>query len=213
MRFADRAEAGRALAACLAHLRALPPVALGLPRGGVPVAYEVARALGAPLDVIVVRKLGVPWLPELAMGAIGEGGGRVVDEETVHRQRVTVLMFGEVEQREAAELTRRAAADRGGPAAVPIEGRAGGGVVDGIATGATARAACQVATRRGAAHVVLATPVLPPDLIRPLAAVADEVVWVQAPDEMVAVGNWYENFDQLSDVEVMDLLKRADAGT
>ncbi|MGH6654626.1 MAG: phosphoribosyltransferase [Actinocrinis sp.] len=213
MQFADRVEAGRALAARLEHLRGRRPVALGLPRGGVPVAYEVAHALDAPLDVIVVRKLGVPWLPELAMGAIGEDGSRVVDEDIVRRQRVTALMFDEVEQREAAELARRAAAYRAGRAAVPIEGRTVIVIDDGIATGATARAACRVATRRGAAYVVLAAPVLPPDLIGPLTAVADEVVWARAPQDMVAVGNWYADFDQLSDVEVMDLLKRADAGT
>jgi len=206
MRFADRAEAGRLLAGRLEHLREDRPVVLGLPRGGVPVAYEVARELGAPLDVIVVRKLGVPWLPELAMGAIGEGGSRVVDAETVRRAGVTDDALCEVERRESAELRRRAETYRAGRAAVPVAGRAVIVIDDGIATGATARAACLVAAARGVARVVVATPVLPRDLISPLSAVADEVVWLVAPEPMVAVGNWYHDFSQLTDAEVVELL-------
>lgn len=211
MRFADRAEAGRELAAGLEQLRDERPVVLGLPRGGVPVAYEIAEALAAPLDVIVVRKLGVPWLPELAMGAIGEGGSRVVETETLRYEGVTDAIFAEVERREAAELSRRADAYRAGRPAVPIAHRTAIVVDDGIATGATARAACLVAAQRGAAHVVLAVPVLPPDLIAPMSEVADQVVWLAAPEPMIAVGNWYEDFDQLTDAEVVELLARADA--
>ena len=207
MRFADRTEAGRLLAARLEHLRDQLPVVLGLPRGGVPVAYEVARALDAPLDVIVVRKLGVPWLPELAMGAIGEGGSRVlIDEETLRRAGITDELLGDVERRESVELRRRADAYRAGHVMVPIDGRTVIVIDDGIATGSTVRAACQVVTQRGAARVVLAAPVLPNELISPLRAVADEVVWLCAPESMLAVGNWYDDFSQLTDREVVELL-------
>lgn len=209
-RFTDRAAAGRRLAARLDYLRDEQPVILGLPRGGVPIAYEVARALAAPLDVIVVRKLGVPWLPELAMGAIGEGGSRIVDRDLVRHERVTDELLAEVEAREAAELRRRAQTYRAGREPVPIEGRTVVVIDDGIATGATVRAACLVVRQRGAARVVLAVPVLPPDLIGPLGRVADEVVWLCAPEPMLAVGNWYEDFEQLTDAEVVDLLVRAD---
>lgn len=210
-RFADRAAAGRRLAARLDYLRDERPVILGLPRGGVPIAYEVARALGAPLDVIVVRKLGVPWLPELAMGAIGEGGSRIVDRDLMRYERVTDELLAEVEAREAGELRRRAQIYRAGRDPVTIEGRAVVVIDDGIATGATARAACLVVRQRGAARVMLAVPVLPPDLIGPLGRVADEVVWLCAPEPMLAVGNWYEDFEQLTDAEVVDLLTRAGA--
>lgn len=210
MRFADRAEAGRQLAVRLEHLRNQRPVVLGLPRGGVPVAYEVARALDAPLDVIVVRKLGVPWLPELAMGAIGEGGSRVVIEaEVLRRAGINRELLDRVEQRESAELRRRADVYRAGHALVPIDGRSVIVIDDGIATGATVRAACLVVAQRGAARVVLAVPVLPEELISTLSAVADEVVWLCAPASMIAVGNWYHDFSQLDDEDVVELLGRA----
>jgi predicted phosphoribosyltransferase len=211
MRFADRAEAGGELAVRLERLRGRHPIVLGLPRGGVPVAYEIARALDAPLDVIVVRKLGVPWQPELAMGAIGEGGSRVVERETMRYEGVSDEILAEVELREAAELARRADAYRAGRPAAPIAQRTVIVVDDGIATGSTARAACLVAAQRGAARVVLAVPVLPPDLIAPMNTVADEVVWLCAPEPMIAVGNWYDDFDQLTDAEVVRLLTAADA--
>ncbi|HEU5428139.1 MAG TPA: phosphoribosyltransferase [Actinocrinis sp.] len=208
-RFADRSAAGRRLAARLEYLRDQRPVILGLPRGGVPVAYEVAQALGAPLDVIVVRKLGVPWLPELAMGAVGEDGSRVLDRDLLRHERITDDLLAEVEERESAELRRRVQIYRGGRDPVSIDGRLVVLIDDGIATGATARAACLVAKQRAAARVVLATPVLPPELISPLGRVADELVWLCAPDPMVAVGYWYEDFEQLTDAEVVDLLARA----
>jgi len=211
MRFADRAEAGSELAVRLRHLRDQQPIVLGLPRGGVPVAYQIAAALDAPLDVIVVRKLGVPWLPELAMGAIGEDGSRVLELGTLQHEGITEAIFAEVERREAAELLRRADAYRAGRYALPIADRTVIVVDDGIATGSTVRAACLVARQRGAARVVLAVPVLPPDLIRPLHTVADEVVWLHAPEPMIAVGNWYDDFDQLSDAEVVEMLAHADA--
>ncbi len=211
MRFADRAEAGCELVARLEHLRDKSPIVLGLPRGGVPVAYQIAEALNAPLDVIVVRKLGVPWLPELAMGAIGEDGSRVVETETLRHEGITDEILAAVEQREAIELLRRADAYRAGRPAVPLADRTVIVVDDGIATGSTVRAACLVATQRGAARVVLAVPVLPPDLIRPLSTVADEVIWLYAPEPMIAVGNWYDDFDQLTDSQVVATLAHADA--
>ena len=162
MVFADRVDAGRRLAARLGHLRGEPVVVLGLPRGGVPVAFEVAAALGAPLDVIVVRKLGVPFQPELGMGAIGEDGARIINDEIVRLAGVTDRQLAEVESRERAELERRALRFRGDRPRVPLEGRIAVVVDDGIATGSTARAACQVARAHGAARVVLAVPVAPP---------------------------------------------------
>jgi predicted phosphoribosyltransferase len=179
---------------------------LGLPRGGVAVAYPVAQALEAPLDVIVVRKLGVPWLPEFAMGALGEGGARVLDEHTVAQANVTSAQLEEVERRESAELARRAERYRSMRPRVPLTGRSAIVVDDGIATGATARAACAVAAKQGAARVVLAVPVLPPDLIGPLGEVADRVVWVEAPARLDAVGAWYRDFAQLTDEDVIRLL-------
>lgn len=211
MRFADRAGAGGELAARLEHLRDQRPVVLGLPRGGVPVAFRIAEALDAPLDVIVVRKLGVPWLPELAMGAIGEDGSLVMEMDTLRHEGITEAIFTAVERREAAELSRRADAYRAGHSAVSIADRTVVIVDDGIATGSTARAACVVARQRSATRVVLAVPVLPPDLIGPMRQVADEVVWLCAPEPMIAVGNWYGDFDQLTDAEVVELLTRADA--
>jgi len=208
MRFADRDDAGRRLAALLESERAEGPVVLGLPRGGVAVALPVAQALEAPLDVIVVRKLGVPWLPEFAMGALGEGGARILDEETVESAHVTSAQLEEVERRESEELVRRAQRYRASRPRVPLDGRSAIVVDDGIATGATARAACAVAARQGAARVVLAVPVLPPDLIGPLGEVADRVVWVEAPPHLDAVGAWYRDFGQLTDEDVVRLLSR-----
>ncbi|MFF5722722.1 phosphoribosyltransferase family protein [[Kitasatospora] papulosa] len=211
MQFTDRADAGRRLAAALRHLGRRDPVVLGLPRGGVPVAYEVAQALRAPLDVIVVRKLGVPYHPELGFGAIGEGGVRVISEEIVRRTGVGEKDLVAVERAEAAELVRRAHAYREGRPRLPLEGRAVVVVDDGVATGATARAACQVVRAQGAAHVVLAVPVAPPDAATRLREDADEVVCLSAPGLFSAVGEWYRDFSQTSDEEVVALLARASA--
>ena len=175
MVFADRADAGRRLAARLQDLRDKRVVVLGLPRGGVPVAFEVARALGAPLDVIVVRKLGVPFQPELAMGAIGEDGVRVINREVVRAAAVSAGELAAVEARERAELERRARRFRGGRPRQPLDGRVAVVVDDGIATGSTARAACQVARVQGAARVVLAVPVAPPGWQARIGTVADEL--------------------------------------
>lgn len=182
---------------------------LALPRGGVPVGYEVARALGVPLDVIVVRKLGVPQQPELGMGAVGEGGVTVLDDAIVRAGRVRATELAAVEARERAELERRVTRYRGDRPMLPVEGRTVIVVDDGIATGGTARAALRVAREHGARRVVLAVPVAPPDTLAELAADADEVVTLATPTPFLAVGQWYEHFEQTTDDEVRALLRAA----
>lgn len=208
MMFADRRDAGRHLAAAVEHFRDDDLVVLGLPRGGVPVAAEVARALGAPLDVIVVRKLGVPFQPELAMGAIGEGGVRVLDEGLVVRTGVSEESVRAVEQRERAVLEARVDALRRGHPHLSLRGRTAMIVDDGIATGATARAACLVARDLGAARVVVAVPVAPPDVSAEVLA-ADELVCTATPHGFRAVGNHYRDFSPTTDDEVTALLDAA----
>ena len=207
MVFANRADAGRRLAARLLDLRDKRVVVLGLPRGGVPVAFEVARALGAPLDVIVVRKLGVPFQPELGMGAIGEDGVRVINREVVRAAGVSAGELAAVEARERAELERRARRFRGGRPRQPLDGRVAVVVDDGIATGSTARAACQVARLQGAARVVLAVPVAPPGWEARIGAVADELVAVETPAPFFAIGQFYADFTQTTDDEVAGCLR------
>ncbi|HEX4901379.1 MAG TPA: phosphoribosyltransferase family protein [Acidimicrobiales bacterium] len=205
--FTDRRDAGRRLAGALGHLAGQDVVVLGLPRGGVPVAAEVARALGAPLDVIVVRKLGVPQQPELAMGAIGEDGVRVLDEQTVRLARVSAAALADVEARAREELERRVARFRGDHPPQAIAGRVVVIVDDGIATGSTARAACHVARAHGAARVVLAVPVAPVGWETRLAGAADELVCLATPSPFVAVGQFYADFTQVDGREVVDILK------
>jgi putative phosphoribosyl transferase len=211
MSFLDRSDAGRRLANRTLHLRGEDVVVLALPRGGVPVAAEVARALGAPLDVIVVRKLGVPVQPELGMGAIGEGDVRIINPEVVAITHVTDAEIAAVERRERTELDRRARRFRGDRPRTPLAGRTAVIIDDGIATGSTARAACQVARAQGAARVVLAVPVAPPSACAALAADADEVICLETPGHFLAIGEWYQDFSQTSDREVVSLLQRAAA--
>ena len=210
MPFIDRADAGRRLARLLEHLRASDVVVIGLPRGGVPVAVEVARRLGAPLDVIVVRKLGVPFQPELGMGAIGEGGTRVIDPRVVAAAGVTTEELDAVEERERAELDRQVCRFRGRRTPVPLEGRTAVVVDDGIATGSTARAACRIARARGAVRIVLATPVAPAESVLSLRQDADEFVCLETPTPFFGVGQFYADFSQISDEQVAALLERAD---
>jgi putative phosphoribosyl transferase len=184
-------------------------VVLALPRGGIPVAYEVARELDAPLDVIVVRKVGVPGHPELAMGAIGEDGVRVVNDEIVRVVGATAADFSRIEEIEREELQRRAERFRGTTPRADLVGRVAVIVDDGIATGSTARAACHVARAHGAERVVLAVPVAAPDSVRALASDADEIVCVEQPTWLRSVGQWYDDFTQVDDREVVDLLERA----
>lgn len=209
MVFADRVDAGRKLAARLAHLRDEPVVVLGLPRGGVPVAFEVATALGAPLDVIMVRKLGVPFQPELGMGAIGEDGARIINDEIVRVAGVSARQLADVESRERDELERRGRRFRGDRPRVPLVGRTAVVVDDGIATGSTARAACQVARAHGAARVVLAVPVAPPGWTTRFQGDADELVCLDTPESFLAIGQFYADFSQTSDEEVLTCLRRA----
>jgi uncharacterized protein (TIGR00369 family) len=211
MRFRDRSDAGHRLARRLEFLRGADVVVLGLPRGGVPVAAEVARALGAPLDVIVVRKLGVPAQPELGLGAIGESGARVINSEVVRYAEVSEAEIAQVELKERAELQRRAQRFRGDVPHESLAGRTAVIVDDGIATGSTARAACQVARALGAAQVVLAVPVAPPSADRVMRGDADEVVCLEMPERFLAIGEWYEDFAQTSDEEVVGLLRAARA--
>lgn len=208
-RFVDRAEAGRRLAARLDHLRGKELVVVGLPRGGVPVAFEVARALQAPLDIILVRKLGVPFQTELAMGAIGEDGVRVVNDDIVSRCGVTDREIERIEARERGELERRAQRFRGGRPPVPLAGKTVVVIDDGIATGSTAMAACAVARAHGAARVVLAVPVAPPEVADRIDGSADELICLYTPASFFAVGQFYTNFDQTTDDEVVDYLARA----
>lgn len=208
MPFIDRVDAGRRLAQKLQYLRG-EVVVLGLPRGGVPVAYEVAKALDAPLDVIVVRKLGVPYEPELGVGAIGEDGVRVINEQVMRLAGTSASELAEVEARERTELERRARRFRGDRPRAVLKGRTVVVVDDGIATGSTARAACQVARAQGAARVVLAVPVAPTDWQARLGADADEFVCLETPDPFFSIGQFYENFDQTSDEEVIACLENA----
>jgi putative phosphoribosyl transferase len=208
--FADRADAGRRLAARLEYLRGEPVVVLGLPRGGVPVALEVARALGAPLDVIVVRKLGVPFQPELGMGAVGEDGVRVINRQVVRLARVSAAELAAVQAREQAQVDARAARYRVRRPREPLAGRTAIVVDDGIATGSTARAACQVARAHGAARVVLAVPVAPRGWEARIAG-ADELVCVDTSRDFAAIGQFYADFSQATDEEVIGCLERAAA--
>lgn len=207
--FADRDDAGRQLARRLRHLRGRDVVVLGLPRGGVPVAGKVAESLHAPLDVIVVRKLGVPRRPELGMGALGEEGVRILNPDVIGAAGVGDAEIAEVEQTERAALHRRVRMLRGDRPPAGLAGRTAVVVDDGIATGSTARAACQVARARGAEHVVLAVPVAAAEVAESLRRDCDEVVCVQRPNWLWSVGQWYENFTQTTDDEVRDLLAQA----
>ena len=212
MLFTDRLSAGHHLAATLQRFRGQDVVVLGLPRGGVPVASVVARELDAPLDVIVVRKLGLPTHPELAMGAIGEGGVRIVNEDVIRAADVTATDFAAVEANEREELNRRVQLFRGDRDRLDIAGRTAIVVDDGIATGSTAWAACKVARALGAASVVLATPVGAREAVDDLSGVADEVVCLETPEPFHAVGQWYADFSATSDAEVQELV-RTPAGT
>jgi putative phosphoribosyl transferase len=209
--FRDRRDAGRALAAALAGEAAGRPVVLGLARGGVPVAAEIAAALGAPLDVFVVRKLGVPWQPELAMGAIASGGVMVRNEEVLARLPDAEDALEAVREREAVELAVRERRYRGARPPVPVAGRPVIVVDDGLATGASMAAAVRALRKAGATSIVVAVPVGPPETCRRIAALCDRLVCLEQPRGFMAVGQWYEDFGQTQDEEVGELL--AAAGT
>jgi predicted phosphoribosyltransferase len=205
--YEDRRRAGVELAARLDQFKGRNDVVvLALPRGGVPVAYEVARALDAPLDVFVVRKLGLPGYPELAMGAIASGGVRVLNDEVVAWYRIPDAVIDKVAHEEQAELERRERAYRNGRTPVELRGRIVLLVDDGLATGSTMKAAVKAVRAHAPSRVVVAVPVGSPDTCREFADVADEIVCARAPDRFAAVGQWYRDFSQTTDEEVRDLL-------
>ncbi|HET6269861.1 MAG TPA: phosphoribosyltransferase [Arthrobacter sp.] len=206
--FKDRVDAGRQLGRRLAELRGQDVVVLGLPRGGVPVASEVAAALDAPLDVIVVRKLGLPYQPELAMGAIGEGGTRVLEDQVLSHSRVGEDELQAVEEHERSVLENRVARFRMGRSRQDLTGRIAVIVDDGIATGSTARVACRVARKMGAARVIMAVPVAPAETLTSLTE-PDEVVCLATPPKFTAVGYHYRDFSPTEDEEVVLLLDAA----
>jgi len=209
-RFRDRTDAGRALGVRLAAYAHRPDVSvLALPRGGVPVAFEIAKALQAPLDVFLVRKLGVPGREELAMGAIATGGVRVLNQEIVRGFHIPDHLIERVSREEELELNRRERAYRGDRPPLEVAGRAAIVVDDGLATGSSMRAATVALRKLEPARIVVAVPVAAPEICSELQTEVDEMVCARTPDPFYAVGLWYEEFDQTTDDEVRDLLERA----
>ncbi|MDQ7841163.1 MAG: phosphoribosyltransferase [bacterium] len=203
MVFTNRRDAGRHLAAALDHLRGQDPVVLAVPRGGVVVGWEVAARLGALLDVIVPRKLRAPYNPELAIGAVAEGGAAVLDEMA---HGVSAAYLEQETEAQLAEIARRVKAYRGGRPLPSLEGRTVIVLDDGIATGATLIAALRAVRAMAPAHLVAAVPVAPPESVARMAREADEVVCLSAPEFFQAVGQFYEDFTQVEDAEVVAIL-------
>lgn len=204
--FEDRRDAGRQLADRLAPLLDAESVILALPRGGVPVAQEIARRVGASMDVLLVRKLGVPWQPELAFGAVSTGGVTVLNDEVMREVGLGRKEIDAVVERERAELERRETLYRAGRAPVDVSGRTVVLVDDGIATGSTVRAALRALAARGAERTIVAAPVAAPEVVAALRREADEVVCVATPPDLVAIGFWYRDFSPVADEEVLRLL-------
>jgi len=210
MLFRNRTDAGRRLARQLERYTGRADVVvLALPRGGVPVGFEIARALKAPLDVFLVRKLGVPGQEELAMGALASGGVRVINESLVRRLGVPTAMIEEVAAREERELARRERAYRGTNPPLAVAGRTVILVDDGLATGASLQAAAMALKRQGPARIVAAVPVGAAETCAELRDMVDEIVCAETPEPFWAVGNWYDDFSQTTDQEVRHLLARA----
>ena len=208
-RFAHRRDAGRLLGERLSELRVQHPVVLGLARGGVPVAFEVARALDSPLDVLVVRKLGVPFHTEAALGAIGEDDTEVLNAELIERLGISTGQVAAVIKRERAELARRVDLYQRDRTPLELAGRTAIIVDDGLATGATAHVAVNVARARGAKNVIVAVAVSPPETIAELERLDVEVISLLVPSEFQAVGEWYDDFTQTSDDDVTSLLRQS----
>ena len=209
--FRDRADAGRRLAALLGAYRDDRPIVLALPRGGVVTAFEIAQALHAPLDVLVVRKLGAPAQPEFGVGAIAPNGVRIVDQASMALAGMTTADLNAVVERESAELLRRERRYRGGRQPLDVRGRTVILVDDGIATGVTVRAAIASLRKSGARRIVLAVGVCPPQTARRLRSEVDDLVAVLAPSDLVAVGLYFDDFAQVEDDEVVRMLERAAA--
>jgi predicted phosphoribosyltransferase len=212
--FADRIDAGQRLGASLREFveqecSGDETVVLALPRGGVPVGYQVAKALGSSLDVFVVRKLGAPQQPELAMGAIASGGVRVINDEVVRALHITPEQLAETAERESRELERREHAYRGDRAPLDVRGKCVLLVDDGVATGYTMRAAVSALRQRGPKKIIIAVPVAAQDTCQDLKRHADAVVCLMTPYDFAAVGQWYRHFDQTNDEEVRLLLERS----
>ncbi|MBK8138942.1 MAG: phosphoribosyltransferase [Chloroflexi bacterium] len=207
MQFRDRSEAGWLLAKRLLEYRDRPDtIVLGVPRGGVPVAYEVAQALHVPLDVIVVRKLGVPGQEELAFGAISTGGVRVLNRQIVRNERLTDAEIEEIAARETRELERREAAFRAGRPVLDVRGQVVILIDDGLATGASMRAAIRAVRRQQPARIVIAVPLAAPDVRDEFSQLVDDFICLLTPDPFYAVGLWYKDFPQITDIEVRALL-------
>ncbi len=207
--YRDRRHAGVELARHLADVKGQDVIVLALPRGGVPVAFEVARALDAPLDVFVVRKLGLPGHPEFAMGAIASGGVRVLNDEVVRLYRIPEPVVEAVAQDEQTELDRRERAYRRQRPPLDVRGRTVVLIDDGLATGSTMKAAVEAVRALSPARIIVAVPVGSPDTCREFAAIADEIVCARAPEHFAAVGQWYDDFRQTTDEEVRELLQLA----
>jgi predicted phosphoribosyltransferase len=207
--YRDRRHAGAELARRLGHLEHGDVVVLALPRGGVPVAFEVARALDAPLDVFVVRKLGLPGHPEYAMGAIASGGVRVLNDDVVRLYGIPERAVDAITSQEHIELERRERAYRDGRPPLDVRGRTVVLIDDGLATGSTMKAAVEAVRALDPARIVVAVPVGSPDTRRDFAAIADEIVCARAPEHFAAVGQWYDDFRQTTDEEVRELLQTA----
>lgn len=208
-RFQNRMEAGRILASKLMiYANREDTIVLALPRGGVPVAYEIAAALNLPLDVMIVRKLGVPGHEELAMGAIGSGGMRVLNRSVIESLRIPPDSLEAVEKRESLELMRREATYRGNRQPIPIRGKTVILVDDGVATGSSMRVAVSALREQRAGRIIVATPVAPPTVRWEMEALVDDFVALIMPEDFFGVGEWYEDFTQVPDDTVYDLLRR-----
>jgi putative phosphoribosyl transferase len=210
--FIDRRDAGKQLAEAVLRFKGQDPVVLAIPRGGVPIGFEIARALEAPLDLVLVRKIGAPSQPELAMGAVvdGEHPELVLNNEIVEALEPSETFIRKEAARQLREIERRRIAYLGDRSRPPIKGRTAIVVDDGIATGATVRAALIAVRRNGPTRLVLAVPVAPRDTIERLRADVDELICLEIPEEFGAIGEFYADFSQLSDPEVTNLIARAD---
>lgn len=206
MIYPDRLAAGRSLGGSLLHLRASDPLVLGLPRGGVPIAVGVRAVIGGEADILLVRKLGVPWQPELAMGAIGEGGARVLNDDVIAHSGVTPEQVAEIEDLERTELERRQRLLRVRPP-IPLKDRNVVIVDDGMATGATVAVACEVANLHEPRHLTVAVPVSSVEALRRIHPLADETICPLVPRVLGGVGGAYRDFHQLTDDEVVSLLR------